>query len=164
MIQKKICMLGGFAVGKTSMVQQFVSSLFSEKYLTTVGVKIDKKVVDISGRAVTMMLWDLAGEDGFQKIQTSYLRGAAGYLLVVDGTRRSTLETAFEIQERIEMELGPLPFVIAMNKVDLKADWEFTDEDFAKVCKLGCTTIETSAKTGDGIENAFVKLATSILG
>ena len=164
MIQKKICMLGGFAVGKTSMVQQFVSSIFSEKYLTTVGVKIDKKVVDIAGRSVTMMLWDLAGEDEFQKIQTSYLRGAAGYLLVVDGTRRSMLETAFDISERIEMEIGPVPFVVAMNKVDLKEDWEIDENDLAKLDALGWTCIETSARTGEGIEEAFVSLATTILG
>jgi len=164
MIQKKICMLGGFAVGKTSMVQQFVSSIFSDKYLTTVGVKIDKKVVDVAGRSVTMMLWDLAGEDEFQKIQTSYLRGAAGYLLVADGTRRSTLETAFDISERIELELGPVPFVLALNKRDLKVDWEIGDKDLAKLDELGWTTIETSAMTGEGIEQAFASLASTMLG
>ena len=164
MIQKKICMLGGFAVGKTSMVQQFVSSIFSEKYLTTVGVKIDKKVVDVAGRSVTMMLWDLAGEDEFQRIQTSYLRGAAGYLLVTDGTRRSTLDIAFDIQERIEMELGPVPFVVALNKKDLKAEWELDEKDFAKLDELGWTTIETSAMTGEGIEQVFASLASTILG
>ena len=164
MIQKKICMLGGFAVGKTSMVQRFVSSMFSEKYLTTVGVKIDKKVIDVSGRAVTLMLWDLAGEDEFQKIQTSYLRGAAGYLLVADGTRRNMLEAAFEIQERIEVEIGPVPFVLALNKADLKAEWELEDEDYSRLDELGWTSLETSAKTGEGVEEAFASLAASIIG
>ena len=133
MIQKKICMLGAFAVGKTSMVQQFVSSLFSEKYLTTVGVKIDKKVLEVAGRTVTLMIWDLAGEDQFQKIQSSYLRGTSGYLLVVDGTRRNTLEAAFEIQGRIEREIGPVPFVLIVNKIDLKADWEIESEDLENI-------------------------------
>ena len=94
MIQKKICMLGSFAVGKTSLVSQFVSSIFSDKYLSTVGVKIDKKT-DHGRRPArsTLMLWDIYGEDGFQTVQKSYLRGASGYLLVVDGTRFDTFAT-----------------------------------------------------------------------
>jgi GTPase SAR1 family protein len=63
-LQKKICMLGGFSVGKTSLVKRFVESVFSEAYLTTVGVKIDKKAVDLGDRAVNLILWDVAGEDG----------------------------------------------------------------------------------------------------
>ena len=62
-LQKKICMLGGFSVGKTSLVKRYVQSIFSETYLTTVGVKIDKKTVDLSDRIVNLILWDLAGED-----------------------------------------------------------------------------------------------------
>ncbi len=78
MIQKKICMLGGYAVGKTSLVQRFVKGIFSEKYLTTVGVKIDKKVVQVGGREVSLILWDLHGEDDFQQVQMSYMRGGFG--------------------------------------------------------------------------------------
>jgi len=76
MIKKKICMLGVFAVGKTSLVQRFVKSMFSEKYLTTVGVKIDKKTIEVKGKIVELMLWDLQGEDEFQKLNATYLRGA----------------------------------------------------------------------------------------
>ena len=61
MLQKKICMLGGFSVGKTSLVRRFVQSIFSETYLTTVGVKIDKKSVELPGKTVDLILWDLAG-------------------------------------------------------------------------------------------------------
>ena len=67
MIQKKICMLGAFAVGKTSLVKQYVSGIFSEKYHTTVGVKIDKKMVEVDGQSMTLILWDLHGEDEFSK-------------------------------------------------------------------------------------------------
>jgi small GTP-binding protein len=88
MTQKKICMLGSFSVGKTSLVARYVSSVFSDKYLTTVGVKIDKKTVAVDGADVTLLLWDIYGEDDFQKLRMSYLRGASGYLLVVDGTWR----------------------------------------------------------------------------
>ena len=85
MIQKKICMLGAYAVGKTSLVGRFVRSMFSEKYQTTVGVKIDQKTVNVGDQQVNMMLWDLHGEDEAQKVRLSYLRGASGYILVVDG-------------------------------------------------------------------------------
>ncbi|HET7777303.1 MAG TPA: EutP/PduV family microcompartment system protein, partial [Rudaea sp.] len=63
MLQKKICLLGAFGVGKTSLTQRFVSSIFSDKYLTTVGVKIDKKAVDVGATPVSLVIWDIAGED-----------------------------------------------------------------------------------------------------
>ena len=88
MIQKKICMIGASGVGKTSLIAKFVHSMFSDKYLTTVGVKIDKKTVSVDGAEVMLMIWDLAGDDDFQRLQISYLRGTSGYLLVADGTRR----------------------------------------------------------------------------
>ena len=72
-LQKKICMLGGFSVGKTSLVKRYVQSVFSETYLTTVGVKIDKKTVDLSGRSVSLILWDLAGEDDISSLRMSFL-------------------------------------------------------------------------------------------
>ena len=87
MIQKKVCLLGGTGVGKTSLVAQFVHSIFSDKYLTTVGVKIDKKSVDVDGTDVELVIWDVYGHDDFQKLRVSYLRGTSGYLLVADGTR-----------------------------------------------------------------------------
>ncbi len=159
MIHKKVCMLGGFAVGKTSMVRRWVSSIFSEKYLTTVGVKIDKKTVVLDGQEMVLMLWDLAGEDQFNRIQGTYLRGASGYLLVADGTRRTTLEKAFEIKERVEREIGSLPFVLVLNKYDLKAEWEIGEDDLALLERLDWVTFNTSARTGEAIEDAFSGLA-----
>ena len=98
MIQKKICMVGAFATGKTSLVSRFVKSIFSDIYLTTVGVKIDKKLINFKDYELNLILWDIHGEDEFQKVRMSYMRGASGYFLVVDGTRRYTLEQAFFLQ------------------------------------------------------------------
>src|ERR1043165_1179544 len=100
MLQKKICMLGAFAVGKTSLVTRYVKSIFSENYLTTVGVKIDKKTVTVDSTEVNLILWDLAGEDEFVQLQTSYLKGSSGYILVSDGTRSDTLLKAFTLQRK----------------------------------------------------------------
>src|SRR5260221_1250725 len=100
-VQKKICVLGGFGVGKTSLVKRYVQSIFSEAYLTTVGVKIDKKTVDLSDRIVHLILWDVAGEDDISSLRMSYLHGSAGYVLVADGTRRSTLEVARSLRQLV---------------------------------------------------------------
>jgi len=101
-VQRKICMLGGFSVGKTSLVKRYVESIFSDSYLTTVGVKIDKKVEQLPDRVVSLVLWDLAGEDDIGSLRMSYLRGSAGYVLVADRTRRSTLQMALSLRERVE--------------------------------------------------------------
>jgi len=128
-LQKKICMLGGFSVGKTSLVKRYVQSIFSEAYLTTVGVKIDKKIVDLSDRTVTLILWDLAGEDDINTFRMTNMRGAAGYVLVADGTRSSTLDVALSLRQRVEAEYGPLPFVLLLNKSDLKEEWTIGDAE-----------------------------------
>ena len=163
MIQKKVCMLGAFAVGKTTLVQRFVTSLFSDKYLTTVGVKIDKKQLRVGDTDLTLLLWDLAGEDEFQKVQLSYLRGAAGYLLVVDGTRQSTLDSAFLIQRRVEREVGEIPFIAVFNKADLEDEWEIRDASIADLEGRGWAVVKSSAKTGQGVEEAFQALAARVL-
>src|SRR5438046_92890 len=100
-VQKKVCILGGFSVGKTSLIRRYVESIFSETYITTVGVKIDKKTLDLGGRLVSLILWDVAGEDDMASFRMTYLRGAAGYLLVADGTRPSTLDVALSLRERV---------------------------------------------------------------
>jgi small GTP-binding protein len=163
MIQKKVCMIGASGVGKTSLVAKFVHSMFSEKYLTTVGVKIDKKIVIVDGTEVTLMIWDLAGDDDYQRLQTSYLRGTSGYLLVADGTRQVTLDQVMEIQSRVAAAVGPAPFLLALNKADLSEQWEIDDERIADLTARGWKSFQTSAKEGAGVEAAFVELARLML-
>ena len=163
MMQKKICMLGGFAVGKTSLVSRFVRSIFSDKYLTTVGVKIDKKPLTVDGHDVTLMLWDLYGEDDFQSVQESHLRGTAGYLLVVDGTRPATVDTARDLRAQLVRTVGEVPFVVVLNKADLATEWRVDDGTVASSFAANAAVVRTSAKTGDGVEEAFVALTRAIL-
>jgi small GTP-binding protein len=159
MLQKKVCMLGAFGVGKTSLVARFVSSIFSEKYLTTVGVKIDKKTIGAGSGEMSLMLWDIYGEDTFQTVRDSYLRGASGYLLVVDGTRYATLDTAVALQQRTESVIGQVPFLLLLNKADLNAEWQVDQVALWKIAERGWTVVKTSAKTGAGVEDAFTRLA-----
>ena len=159
MIQKKICMLGAFAVGKTSLVSRFVNSIFSERYQTTLGVKVDKKVVPVDGDDVSLVIWDLAGEDDMLRVRTTYLRGASGYILVVDSTRGKTAETALDLHERVSRDIGPLPFVVFVNKVDLVEDWDLEDGALAKLEALGGHVLRTSAKSGGNVDEGFALLA-----
>jgi small GTP-binding protein len=164
MIQKKICMLGGFAVGKTSLVSQFVSSIFSEKYLTTVGVKIDKKSVSVNEEEVTLMLWDIYGQDELQTVQQSYLRGCSGYLLVIDGTRVATADAAVRLHETARQAVGEVPFVVVLNKVDLRDQWQIDERGLWKLAERGAPIVQTSAKTGEGVEKTFTTLARAMIG
>ena len=164
MIQKKVCMLGAYAVGKTSLVSRFVKSLFSDKYHTTVGVKVDKKVVAVGEEQVNLLLWDIYGEDDFQKLRTSYLRGSSGYVLAVDGTRRETLEKAVILQSRAHEMLAGVPFVLMLNKADLVDKWEVDDSAVEDLVAQGWPTFRTSAKTGEGVEEAFLALARRMAG
>ncbi len=163
MIQKKICLLGAFAVGKTSLVERFVHSMFSDKYLTTVGVKIEKKSMQVDERQVDLVIWDIYGEDDFQKVRLSYLRGASGYLLVVDGTRQATLETAVGLQKSAEATIGTVPFLLLVNKADLAESWDIEEQRLAELTRRGWTVLRTSAKTGADVETAFAKLAEAML-
>ena len=163
MIQKKICMLGATGVGKTSLVSRFVLCVFSDKYLTTIGVKVDKKPVTVDGKEVTLLLWDIYGQDEFQTVRTSYLKGASGYLLVADGTRQLTLDTARELQKTAQGVVGVVPFVLVLNKADLASEWRLDDKALYKMAEEGWSIIKTSAKTGDGVEDAFLKLTRKVV-
>ncbi|HMS78757.1 MAG TPA: Rab family GTPase [Burkholderiaceae bacterium] len=164
MIQKKICMLGAFSVGKTSLVRRYVSSVFSDAYLTTVGVKIDKRVIDLDGREVTLILWDIAGEDDVSTVRLSYLRGSAGFVLVADGTRARTLDVARSLQSRVRAELGEVPFTLLVNKSDLAEQWTIADAELDALRAAGWSVRRTSAKSGDGVEDAFRELALRTTG
>ncbi len=163
LVQKKVCMLGSYAVGKTSLVQRFVKSIFDERYLMTLGVKTDKKLVEVDGHQVMLMLWDVAGSEDYFRVPMSYVRGAAGYLLVVDGTRPATLEGGLELRQDVEDEYGSLPMVACLNKVDLVQEWKLTGELVQPLEETGCPVLETSAKTGQGVEEAFLELARLVL-
>jgi len=162
MLQKKICLLGAFSVGKTSLIKRFVSSLFDEKYLTTLGVKIDKKIITVEEKELMLMIWDLAGEDDYNTLKVNHLRGAAGYILVIDSTRPKSLEVALSVQERAQEALGEVPFVVALNKADLVEEWSLEPEQL-KDLENRFVVLRTSAKTGDNVEKLFSELATRMI-
>lgn len=163
MIQKKVCLIGAFAVGKTSLIKRFVESIFNEQYLTTVGVKIDKKQLEVNAKLVNLILWDLAGEDEFCKLKLSYLRGASGLIIVVDPTRPNTIEIARKMKEKAIETLGDIPITVAMNKADLKEEWAIDGESMKAIEALSPELFHTSAKTGANVDPLFSSLARQML-
>ena len=163
MISKKVCMLGGYSVGKTSLVERYVHSLFSDKYLSTVGVKISKKVVSSDGTDVTLVLWDMEGKDIYANVNLAYLRGAMGFLTVADGMRKETLEMALSLRETAIKVAGDIPCCLLVNKADMKEQWEITESMLAPLVEQGIHVLHTSAKTGTGVDDAFCSLVTRML-
>lgn len=163
MIQKKVCMVGVYGTGKTSLVQRYVHSLFSAKYHSTVGVKIDRKQVQLGDTTVSLLLWDVEGRTADQEIPASYLRGAHAVFYVADGTRRETFEQLFDLREHAKSAAGDVPSIVAVNKADLKEQWVFTPADSAKLISGGFHVLNTSAKSGEGVEDAFLWIATATL-
>lgn len=160
MLRKKVCLLGGPAVGKTSLVRQFVESMFSDDYLSTIGVKVDRKAITVGDQDVTLLVWDIHGEHGSLKVLPEYLRGSAAYLVVVDASRAlETGEVAQTIIERSRSALGEVPYVLALNKSDLVDDWAPVETAIAELAADASYVVRTSAKTGEQVGEAFDRLA-----
>ncbi|MDF1503299.1 Rab family GTPase [Roseisolibacter sp. H3M3-2] len=163
MIQKKVCMVGVQGTGKTSMVKRFVHSIFTERYHSTVGVKLDRKVVAVGGVEVTLLLWDIEGRSEENEVPASYTRGAHAVLYVADGTRRTTFEQLRSLRALVRATVGDVPSLVALNKADLAGEWALTRDDEAALPGAGLPHVRTSAKTGAGVDDAFHWIATEVL-
>jgi GTPase SAR1 family protein len=105
-----------------------------------------------------MMLWDIAGAEDHFSVPVHYIKGSAGYLLVMDGTRRESIEAGLELIKLVNDNLGDIPYVPVINKCDL--DWDLSDDDISSALgmELG-EWLKSSAKTGENVETAFTRLA-----
>ena len=179
-IKKKIVLLGDSAVGKTSLIRRFVLDAFDDEYITTVGSKVTKKELRIPrpDRTVdlTLMIWDLLGQEGYTGFQAWTLAGADGALLVADLTRQKTLEslerywipTLFQVSDNI-------PLVFVGNKADLMTEIAKGQEGVDAVASRfnsgisgslpsgHSTCYATSAKTGENVQDAFESLGHLVL-
>lgn len=160
-VTRKLCLIGDFGVGKTSLVNRYVRQVFDDRYLTTVGVKIDTKILPVGDVSVKLVIWDIAGTEDANAVYRSYLRGMAGYLLVVDGTRGYTLESALKLHGSIIEQMGDLPWVGLLNKADLEDEWEIPDDHAAIVAEPD-RWLKTSASTSSNVEAAFERLAAEL--
>jgi small GTP-binding protein len=156
---KKICLLGDFAVGKTSLVSRFVHNVFSDRYLTTVGVKVDTRVLDAGLGPVKLVIWDLAGAANLSTPAKAYIQGSHGFLLVCDGTRRATLASALNLLNLARDQIGDRPAVLLVNKQDLSDSWEVDQDSLDKAREQCNGVLASSAKTGANVERAFKSIA-----
>jgi small GTP-binding protein len=154
-IIKKVCILGTPGVGKSSTVARYVKGIYSEAYHSTIGVKIDKKNIQHNGLDVTLILWDLAGEDSFEKYRQAYLRGASGLIFIADGTRPETLQHAIVMQQSALQNIeNPIPHILLINKKDLSDQWKIPQTLIDTLAQQH-TIFLSSAKTGETVEEAF---------
>jgi small GTP-binding protein len=158
-ITRKICMLGDFGVGKTSLVERFVKNVFSAKYQTTIGVQIHTKSITRASDVCKLVLWDVAGKNALDGVRMSYLQGASGVIVVADGTREATLRSALYVLMQARQETrADLPAVLFVNKLDRLADWEVTPAALLELRK-SLPVIEASALSGEGVELGFAALS-----
>jgi small GTP-binding protein len=166
-IARKICLIGDFGVGKTSLISRFVDRQFSDQYLSTVGVKISRKMVELDAAqaSLQLLIWDIEGSTKFKSIAPSYLQGAKGAIIVADVTRPETLEHLSEHIDRFTTLNPQGVFVVALNKTDL-LDAEQVDRFIQNSQNQYSNVLQvypTSAKTGDNVDSLFQKLSQNLL-
>jgi len=170
LLKSKICLVGEQGVGKTSLIRRYVLDQFDDRYVRTLGAKVEKKsmriaVPDRDGLLdVSMAIWDIIGHSGFrQLLGDSFFNGAQGILAVADLTRRATLPVLKGWVESVESVAGKIPVVLVANKADLAAEAQFGETELADLANtFDCTYLLASAKTGQNVEDAFLCLATQI--
>jgi small GTP-binding protein len=159
-ISKKVILTGSFGVGKTSLFNRFINNKFDEKYMTTIGVKVNKKSVFIEEQEVALLLWDIAGEISQEKVPTSYFLGAAGVIYVFDLSRPMTFQN---IAADLEYLRNLLPYSVVRivgNKSDLLSAEQL--EEVAQKLSVKWDIV-TSAKNGDNVEELFIGLASEMV-
>ncbi len=169
-MKAKLCLVGSSSVGKSSLIRRYVLNEFTDEYLATIGTKVSKKQVSVplmneEPVMVNLMVWDIMGQMGFRELlQESYFQGAQGVLAVADITRKETLDDLYIWVDQIDRYSGPVPMVLAMNKVDLPQERHVPEAEIHKFAHaFGCDVVRTSAKTGENVEEVFWRLAGHVI-
>ena len=157
-MRKKVVIVGHFGVGKTSLTKQFVSNMFSEKYLTTIGVNIEKKVIDTAKGSINLILWDIAGEEDLDTIKTSYLKGANAFILVTDLTREITYSKIDNDISYMQGIVGQIPHLVIGNKSDL-----LPEEQVNTIKNNFNIDYISSAKSGKNVNAFFTDIAEQLI-
>jgi Ras-related protein Rab-7A len=165
----KICILGDGGVGKTTLVNKFITGLFQDNLKITIGVNFYVKKFDYNEYNITLQLWDLAGEDRFRFILPSYLLGAAGAIFMYDITRYSSFKNFFTWMDIFKdcslKNQNKIPMIMVGGKSDLESKRAVDKEEVFKVVQSNniLDYLECSAKTGDNVDQIFHKITEIIM-
>ena len=163
----KIVVVGDWGVGKTTSITKFVKDIFKADYVPTLGVHITKKSIYLNGDNVDLMIWDLAGQDRFSMVRQRFYDETDGIFIVYDTTRRSSLENVKNWYNEVQKYTKAIPILLVGNKIDLIDKREVDDDDVIKLLEENSITInlkfETSAKTGENVEEAFHALVKHLI-
>ncbi|MGQ9587389.1 MAG: GTP-binding protein [Thermoplasmata archaeon] len=158
----KLCLLGDGAVGKTSLVRRYVFDVFDDKYLKSFGTKVSKKSLVLGNATVDLMIWDILGQKTYESLHAAYYRGAAGAMAVCDFTRPETMRSLRSWIGNFRSIVGDMPVIILGNKADLEKALPPEDLE-SRGRSVGCDVLETSAKTGLNVEQAFLDIGNKML-
>lgn len=160
MVSKKVILTGTLGVGKTSLFNRFLYSKFDEKYLTTIGVKVDKKMLMIDGRALSLLVWDIAGEMNQDKVPPTYFLGSSALVYVFDLTRKTTYENILADILFLKNRCPGVVIKVIGNKKDL-----VTPEKLEETIGLVNYNVDftTSAKSGENVEELFMAIGAQLL-
>jgi small GTP-binding protein len=157
---KKVVLIGHFGVGKSSLIKRFVENVFSDNYIVTIGVHISKKSIQIEGKDLTFVLWDIEGKDDLKKVRPAYLIGTSGFIYVIDPTRVQTYQNFEEEFDFIQTSFPDASIITVANKSDL-----INIDDFQKQIDQYRLKLDfmTSAKTGELVNEIFLELGKEII-
>ncbi|EDO43047.1 predicted protein [Nematostella vectensis] len=161
----KFLVIGSAGTGKSCILHQFIEGKFKQDSSHTIGVEFGSKIVNVGGKSVKLQIWDTAGQERFRSVTRSYYRGAAGALLVYDISSRETFNSLTNWLTDARTLASPnIVIILVGNKKDLDADREVTFLEASRFAQENeLMFLETSALTGENVEEGFLKCSRTIL-
>lgn len=160
----KVLLIGDSSVGKSCILMRFCSDEFTPSFIATIGIDFKIRNVDLDGKRAKFQVWDTAGQERFKTITTAYYRSAMGFLLVYDVCDEKSFEDIREWYSNIkEHARDNVEVILVGNKKDMAAERRVSPEQGRALAQeLGLPFIEVSAKTAEGVDDAFLTLARNI--
>ncbi len=162
-LMRKICLLGDGAVGKTSLIRRYVFDIFNDEYIMTIGTKVSKKSMELDGKELTLMIWDILGQKEHTSLHSAYYKGAVGAIVVCDFTNKKSMENLSRWVDDFRGVAGDVPVVIAVNKQDIE-NKAYLFEEAKKIAEgYDAPAIPTSAKSGKNVELLFKMIGERVI-